>query len=102
MGPALPSGRRLPLRRDGKAAGDRRLARVETGLAPSPAARHCRHAASRLSAGILQLPLAFSHPTSVPYTPWAECVRIVASRTSTFMAGLTAHGQFRYWGKRRG
>src|SRR6266853_4175385 len=40
MGPALPSGRRLSLRRDGKATGDRILARVETGLAPSLAARH--------------------------------------------------------------
>src|SRR6267378_7616045 len=40
MDPALPSGRRVSLRRDGKAAGDRIIVPVETGLAPSLAARH--------------------------------------------------------------
>jgi len=33
--------------------------------------------------------------TSVPYTPWPECVRIVATRTYPSFRALTAHVQFR-------
>src|SRR5437660_3814358 len=103
MDPALPFGRRVSLRRDGKAAGDRIIVPVETGLAPSLAARHrpgrAKPASLRASFSYLW-PSATS--TSVPYTPWPGCVRIVATRTSTFMPGLTAHVQFRYWRKERG
>jgi len=47
-----------------------------------------------LQAGLLPSPR--SHPTSVPYTPCPECVRIVATtRKSPSLPGLAAHVQFR-------
>src|SRR6202158_376246 len=101
MGPALTSRRRHPLRRDGKAARNRTIAPVETGLAPSP------------QRGTAETRKAASLPdTSVTFglLPPDFCTLHAAARIRqdsgypdiSLLPGLTAHVQFRYWRKEWG